>query len=110
VSNWTDKPNPEFEQWWATKKAQGFDYGREALENVRFGFEGAQERRWQPIETAPRDAAGILAFWQAVDGSKATPNSYAVTYWESGEWHDVDDEDETYSEPTYWMPLPNPPK
>lgn len=50
MDHWTDKPNPEFEQWWATKVAEGYQYGREALENVRFGFEGAQERRWQSVE------------------------------------------------------------
>lgn len=43
--SWTDKPNPEFERWWATKTAKGYQYGREALENVRFGFEGLQEMR-----------------------------------------------------------------
>lgn len=45
MQHWTDKPNPEFEQWWATKKAEGYQCGREALENVRFGFESAQSMR-----------------------------------------------------------------
>lgn len=60
MSHWTDKPNPEFEQWWATKTAAGYQYGREALENVRFGFEGAQSMRWQLIDTAPKDRRWCL--------------------------------------------------
>lgn len=31
--------NTEFGKWWATKQAEGYQYGYEALENVRFGFE-----------------------------------------------------------------------
>lgn len=61
MGHWTDKPNPEFEKWWATKTAKGYQYGREALENVRFGFEGAQSIRWQPIKTCP-DNTTVL-FW-----------------------------------------------
>lgn len=28
-----------FDKWWATKVAEGYQYGREPLSNVRFGFE-----------------------------------------------------------------------
>jgi hypothetical protein len=42
MQHWTDRTNLEFERWWTTKTAAGYQYGHEALENVRFGFEGAQ--------------------------------------------------------------------
>ena len=34
---------PVFEEEWAKKEADGYQYGRDALENVKFGFEIAQE-------------------------------------------------------------------
>ena len=109
MDHWTDKPNPEFEQWWATKTAEGYQYGRGALENVRFGFEGAQEARWQPIETAPKDAELLLlydeqeesvraGFWDAVEVSPAA-------------WTATETQGLTCGiiKPTHWMPLPDPP-
>ena len=60
---------------------------------------------WQPIETAPKDGAKILAY---ADGSMT------VVYWlecgdnwelaESGSWAESGE-----WEPTHWMPLPLPP-
>jgi len=32
---------PSFKEYWATKKAQGFQYGSDALEQVRMGYEDA---------------------------------------------------------------------
>lgn len=85
-------------------KAAGYQYGREALENVRMGFEGAQGMRsWQPIESAPRDGSDVLL------GHK---DSVWVDCWitysstaDAGYWAD-----DSNGEATHWQPLPDPPK
>ncbi len=48
-------PDPTFEQAWSEKEAEGYQYGEEALERVRFGWELAcgkmtRERRMQWLQ------------------------------------------------------------
>jgi hypothetical protein len=60
---------PPFEQAWAKKEADGYLYGRDALENVRFGYEIARDElkalsRLTPEHTRPHaegEAREILA-------------------------------------------------
>lgn len=64
VKHWTDKPNPEFERWWAAKVAAGYQYGFEALENVRFGFKGAQiicREEYERLRNIVRSSTGTLS-------------------------------------------------
>ena len=67
---------------------------------------------WQTIETAPRDGTGILANWHLPDAPHAS--GIASVCFLSGAWYDYPrcspSIDENYGTPTYWMPLPNPPK
>lgn len=62
---------------------------------------------WRPIETAPRDGSGILAFWGA--DTRCDERSYGVIVFVNGEWTNPDNYSVTYGEPTHWMPLPEPP-
>ena len=67
--------------------------------------------KWQPIDTAPKNGSPILVFWNYVlDGKSWT--CYAITRWDeqAHEWTDVEDSDDYFSEPTHWMPLPEPPQ
>ena len=58
---------------------------------------------WQPIETAPRDGTNILSWEHKME--------CMIIFWQSGDWHCTHDcEDLYFSEPTHWMPLPEPPK
>lgn len=58
---------------------------------------------WQPIETAPKDGAWILAYWPTMPISTYP----RVVFWDDG-WICADrDMGEYY--PTHWMPLPAPP-
>jgi hypothetical protein len=73
--------------------------------------------RWQPIETAPRDGAVVLAC--EIDRGKRVVYSakHEQSYWDKEcgiparwhlsdlVWHDESDE----CDPTHWMPLPAPP-
>jgi hypothetical protein len=61
------------------------------------------EDKWQPIETAPKDGTIILT-WQGGVRWRITCYNPHVK-----EWHYIGIE---YSKeaPTYWMPLPQPPK
>ena len=65
---------------------------------------------WQTIESAPKDGVPILGFWNYIlDGKSWT--GYALTRWNDNchEWTDIEDKDDYFSEPTHWMPLPEPP-
>lgn len=67
---------------------------------------------WQPIETAPRDGTDVLLFvpWKGKD-------VMAVGWWAQaigGHWClaggvEIDTDIFDYADPTYWMPLPDPP-
>lgn len=65
-----------FEQAWARKEAEGYRYGRDALENVHFGWEIAIEalspptsdERLRPMEDAPKDGRFVLAVYKSLDG------------------------------------------
>jgi len=73
---------------------------------------------WQPIETAPKDGADVLVFYQAAGVAFAH-----IAYWDDGTETDPDDVGwwfyrsslgremlEGYFTPTHWMPLPAPPE
>ena len=59
---------------------------------------------WQPIETAPKDGTRILAYCAGGDWQD-------VIYWEAS-WQGAPFwcSDRTKTDPTHWMPLPEPPK
>lgn len=51
------KYDAAFDKWWATKVAEGYQYGREPLSNVRFGFEFGFQAG---ADSARRECAGIV--------------------------------------------------
>jgi hypothetical protein len=64
---------------------------------------------WQPIETAPKDGTNILLWWPmqfhcALTGHWANKWNPWIGWKVSGWSHDM-----FKTEPTHWMPLPNPP-
>jgi hypothetical protein len=68
---------------------------------------------WQFIKTAPRDGRTIIAFWQPTASNKQIDdNSYGMARWSKiyMEWTDAENEENIWSEPTHWMPLPPPPE
>lgn len=79
-------------------------------------LEAAQEDRWRPIETAPKDGTSILLYYP---DSGVIEGMWFERYenGNGGQWSVVsidqhgcgccaDDSDQ----PTHWMPLPAPPK
>ena len=60
------------------------------------------ETAWQPIETAPKDGTKILA---CVQGGFETLIVWWEAYRDSHEWFYDND---SYTWPTHWMPLPDP--
>jgi len=62
---------------------------------------------WKPISSAPKDGTPVLAFWTGgTEAATVYGRSYGITMFKRGEWVNVDNCDDTYSEPTHWMPLP----
>ncbi len=60
---------------------------------------------WQPISTAPKDGTEVLAFWSnscsmGIVLHETRPNR------QGRHWCD---EEGYVSDPTHWMPLPDPP-
>lgn len=62
----------------------------------------ARASRWQPIETAPKDGMVLVAGQWSDDGSWWRNIGHAHCGVITGEWDDL-------TEPTHWMPLPEPP-
>lgn len=64
------------------------------------------ERKWQPIETAPKDGTGIIGM--SIQGEKKTVCWIADGYMDGDRWvfasFDLDEDE--YTNPTHWMPLP----
>lgn len=56
---------------------------------------------WQPIETAPKDDTNVLVFCEGL--------VWVASYYHGMWWFEKRD-DISLSEPTHWMPLPEPPK
>ena len=70
--------------------------------------------KWQPIETAPKDGTRFLAFFALEENDEYYAQIVIIRWsyykrWELAEYSGELDY-EFDSQPTYWMPLPNPPK
>ncbi len=65
--------------------------------------------RWQPINTAPRDGRTVLVYLPAGAGPPTRQDVVAV-FWDPGSgWATAYSGACLDAEPTYWMPLPDPP-
>ena len=75
---------------------------------------------WQPIETAPKDGTWVLLTGGTVDGSwdgdtapMVVVGQYLPPWGSEAIWHFAWYDNGYYGEysnPTHWMPLPEPPK
>jgi hypothetical protein len=104
------KPTGEQVLQWAQQTGMYWTLKTEAdvsniTDLVTIAYTAGQSNNWQPIETVPKDGDYILVW-----------NSYGVTmvYWDS-EWESwiIDSNCPIGlkgTEPTHWMPLPEPPK
>jgi hypothetical protein len=64
---------------------------------------------WQPIKTAPKDGTPILGYFGLTAGDE--PPDMAVTrYKRSWGWMSTEVPFARFGNPTFWMPLPDPPK
>jgi len=71
------------------------------IEESRYICASCKRPLWQPIETAPVDDTDILVF---SEGLVWVASSY------HGMWWFEKRDDISLSEPTHWMPLPEPPR
>lgn len=66
---------------------------------------------WQPIETAPKDGTWVLG-WKPSRYVENCIETYQWRYPGFGEppfWVNAADSNDWSSQPTHWMPLPDPP-
>ena len=61
----------------------------------------APTRKWQPIETAPKDGTPFLG---------CDPDYIFVAIWDRGNRVHLTDTGRGFCYPTHWMPLPPPPE
>jgi hypothetical protein len=68
------------------------------------------KRDWQAIESAPRDETPILGIWLGAEKLRGWFRpQYGVVWWRQGAWSEPEDDNNVFCEPSYWMPLPEPP-
>ena len=67
---------------------------------------GAGDEGWRDIATAPKDGTTILAYW---DVGAIPECSVHASKFHKGQWYEPN-EDYPQSNPTHWMPLPEPPR
>ena len=96
----------EFEEWAESKNfslPKGNRYISPATDIAWESWQAARERKWKPIETAPRDGTRFLAIEK--------DNSISVVM--AGESYDGDfiwyNMEMIHVIATHWMPLPTPP-
>jgi hypothetical protein len=86
-------PGMTFEQVWEIKKSEGYQYGRDALENVRFGWDLAQQsimcsdkesETAEPV--AERDDKEVAVFMELVESSEELLAQVKRFCVEEGEW------------------------
>lgn len=68
---------------------------------------------WQPIETAPRDGVFILLGYAGSHTSEGRwVGDPSRNHWGETGWFETDEDVlcEHPSEPTHWMPIPQPPE
>jgi len=70
---------------------------------AKLGLEAAERARWQPIETAPKDATCVLLY----DGDGADPT---VCFWHAIQGWTARWDHEPFEEPTHWQPVTSPPE
>jgi len=56
----------------------------------------------------PKKGQTILAFWTPKIGP-VHPGCFATATYYPGHWHNPEDDEDDYAEPTHWMPLPKAP-
>lgn len=59
--------------------------------------------QWKPIKTAPKDGTEILVWF---DEAKR----HFILWWFDGDWRFIGGTITPVVPPSYWMPLPEPPK
>jgi hypothetical protein len=81
---------------------------------VQLEIELSQERergRWIPVsKKLPEEGATVLAFWHPMSGGPPTGQSWGVTTYCPGHWHNPEDDEDDYATPSHWQPLPSAPK
>ena len=107
---------PTFEQVWAQKEREGYSYGEDALEQVRFGWELAQKAgvraeqggAWVACsERIPDPYHSVLAVDAARNAPfKVCPDQF-VAHVDGGEWRVMASASSV--EVTHWMTLPSSP-
>ncbi len=62
---------------------------------------------WTPLtRRLPAEGSVVLAFWTPAKGGMVNADCFGVaTFVRPGHWHNPDDDEDDYRDPTHWMPL-----
>jgi hypothetical protein len=85
---------PVFEEEWAKKEADGYQYGRDALENVKFGFEIAQEAYERGYDREVETSASVITIALEIEGDVDAASQVVEHFLDEGTLQDAINEHE----------------
>lgn len=85
---------PVFEAEWAKKQAAGYQYGRDALENVKFGFEIAQAAYERGYDREVEANASVITIALEIEGDVDTASRVVEHFLDEGTLQDAINEHE----------------
>lgn len=86
---------PVFEEEWAKKEAAGYQYGRDALENVKFGFTIAQEAYERGYDREVEANASIITIALEIEGDVDAASIIVERFLDEGTLQDAVNEHES---------------
>jgi hypothetical protein len=86
---------PVFEEEWAKKEADGYQYGRDALENVKFGFEIAQEAYERGYAREVEASASVITIALEIEGDVDEASQIVERFLDEGTLQDAVNEHES---------------
>lgn len=85
---------PVFEEEWAKKEAAGYQYGRDALENVKFGFTIAQEAYERGYDREVEADASVITIALEIEGDVDAASLIVERFLDEGTLQDAINEHE----------------
>lgn len=99
-----EKAMPTDAAWWTAGDRRAAKTMR-AIDAYLAAPPTAAPSEWIPVsERLPEEGATVIGYWPGVMGGNTS--TATVIYEPPHGWHDPEDEEDTFAEPSHWMLLP----